>query len=46
MIQDGGNDCEQYGMRRGCDADCPVWQRGECDCEDTLKQAEEEGWQK
>jgi hypothetical protein len=38
--------CERYGMTWGCEEACPVWQKGECDNEDTLKQSEREGWRK
>jgi len=28
------NECENYGMTWGCDIDCPVLQRGECELKD------------
>lgn len=28
------NECFQYGMRSGCDIDCPVLKRGECELKD------------
>lgn len=34
----GMTECEKYGMTWGCDENCPVYQRGECKNEDTLKQ--------
>lgn len=34
----GMSECEKYGMCWGCDEDCPVYQRGECQNEDTLAQ--------
>jgi len=34
----GMTECEKYGMAWGCDEDCPVYQRGECQNEYTLKQ--------
>lgn len=27
----GLSECEKYGMTWGCDNECPVFQRGECD---------------
>ena len=30
----GMTDCERYGMTWGCDIDCPVLQRGECELKD------------
>ena len=29
------NECERYGMCHGCDVDCPVLLRGECELQDT-----------
>ena len=40
------SECYAEGMNHGCSERCPVWQRGECDNEDTLKQSEKEGWRK
>jgi hypothetical protein len=31
------SECERYGMSWGCDENCPVWSRGECDCEDSKR---------
>lgn len=28
-------DCERYGMGHGCDTDCPVLQRGDCELQKT-----------
>lgn len=28
------SDCEKYGMTWGCDINCPVLQRGECELKD------------
>lgn len=28
-----GDDCHQYGMWGGCNLNCPVLQRGECDAD-------------
>ena len=28
------SDCERYGMTWGCDIDCPVLQRGDCELKD------------
>jgi len=28
------NDCYKYGMTWGCDVNCPVLQRGECELKD------------
>lgn len=30
----GMSDCESYGMTWGCDEDCPVLLRGECELQD------------
>ena len=30
----GRGECFDYGSWYGCDCDCPVFQRGECKCED------------
>jgi len=32
------SDCMRYGIVGGCDEDCPVYLRGECDCEDEVKE--------
>lgn len=34
----GMSECESYGMTWGCDEDCLVYQRGECQNEDALEQ--------
>lgn len=34
----GMSECEKYGMAYGCDEDCPVYRRGECENEVTLAQ--------
>lgn len=31
----GITECEKYGMTWGCDIDCPVLQRGECELKDS-----------
>lgn len=30
----GLTECEEYGMTWGCDKDCPVFQRGECELQE------------
>lgn len=30
----GRSECFDYGSWYGCNCDCPVFQRGECECED------------
>lgn len=35
-------ECERYGITWGCDEDCPVYQRKECELQEEL----EEKWKK
>ena len=38
------NECEKFGMTWGCQPDCPVFERGECELqEENAKMFEEEG---
>ena len=31
------NDCERFGMTYGCQPDCPIYERGECELQEENK---------